>query len=127
MHPVDPAIFGVLVIFNLGLGAYFALFKTRNLWTRSELVLGSRSLAMLPLAVSTMASTYSGLGIVGFTAHFYLYGLHMLWFNVPMLLFMPFFANCVAPVLYDLKVTSIFEVRKSLVNFFAAPNEKEER
>lgn len=115
MHPVDPAIFLVLVVANLGLGLYFAFFKNR--WfpaTTGELFLGGRTLQMIPLSLSTMASMCSALGIVGVAGHMYSYGLHIIWSVVPALCIMPVFANVIFPVLYRLRVTSVFEVSMGL-------------
>lgn len=108
---IDIVVFGILLLANLALGLYFAFFKCgKGVVTTRDLFLGSRTLNMVPLALSTMASTVSGLSMVAFTAHFYAYGLHMTW-NVPsFLLYMPFLVNLVVPTLYNLRLTSVFEV-----------------
>lgn len=109
---VDYVAFGLLLIANFSFGLYFSFFRRNGIATPSELFLGSRSLRMVPLALSTMASCVSGVGIIGFSAHFYAYGMHILWTSLPILLFMVVFANGVVPLLYGLKVTSMFEVSK---------------
>lgn len=117
VHPADHALFAILVATNLGLGLYFAFYKNRRLNTTTrELFLGSRSLQMVPLALSTMASMCSALGVISLTAHFYSYGLHMMWPCVTAMCIMPFFANVIFPVLYRLQVTSVFEVNNGGFN-----------
>lgn len=110
LHPIDAVTFVLLVLLNIVLGLYFALYKGRRTDTTNELFLGSRSLEVFPLALSTMATAVSGVGIIGFTAHFYIYGLHINWTAVSVLLAMPFFRDVVLTVLYKLQVTSLFEV-----------------
>ncbi|XP_040077874.1 putative sodium-dependent multivitamin transporter [Ixodes scapularis] len=105
----DLIIFVFLVVGNICLGLYFAIFKKKRMVTTNELFLGSRSLKMFPLAVSTMATMVSGLGIIGFTAHYYAYGLHVLWASVAIVLVSPLLVNAIVPVLYELQVTSVFQ------------------
>lgn len=111
-HPADIATFVFLIFLNIGLGLYFALCRGLNIDTTKELFLGSRSLQMLPLALSTMAGAISGVGVIGFTAHFYIYGLHVIWTTIPVVVAAPFFSNVILSVLYKLQVTSLFEVRR---------------
>lgn len=112
VHVADPIIFAVLLVTNVGLGLYFAFFRCgKGPVTTRELFLGSRTLQMLPLALSTMASTVSGLIFIGFPAHFYAYGFHTSWHTPCFLLYMPFLVYLVVPTLYNLRLTSVFEVR----------------
>lgn len=110
LHPADSVMAALLITVNVVLGLCFALCRGPRMNTTRELFLGSRSLQAFPLALSTMASSISGIGIIGFTAHYYMYGIHMIWVGVPMLLTAPFLTNIVLPALYKLHVTSLFEV-----------------
>ncbi|KAL1437141.1 hypothetical protein MTO96_049129 [Rhipicephalus appendiculatus] len=87
-HDVEYAVFGVFVAASLFTGLYFALGKCRSKpsarTVRSgsmadEEFLGGRSLGMLPLALSVLASMVTATGLLGFTSHFYAYGMHLLW------------------------------------------------
>ncbi|CAN7942391.1 unnamed protein product [Ixodes hexagonus] len=111
LYPVEYAVFGILMGSNLGLGLFFSFKKSGKL-TTNEMFLGSRTLSMLPLAVSMLASVMSSTGIVGFTGHFYTYGLHMAWCVITTLVLFPVTVHVVVPVMYKLNVTSIFEVRR---------------
>lgn len=115
VHLADHVCFWSLLLTTLGLGLYFAISKRRRLLTTAELFLGSRTLRMVPLALSTMASTISAVGYIGFTAHFYMYGCHLLWFLPSTLLSMPVFVSTIVLTLYRLRVTSVFQVRLATV------------
>lgn len=113
IHPVDPILMGVLLLVNLCVGIYFTFFRCGNrVVTTKELFLGSRTLQMVPLALSIMASTVSGLSFIGFAAHFYAYGLHISWSIASFLLYMPFLVHLVVPTLYNLQLSSVFEVKR---------------
>ncbi|CAN8019131.1 unnamed protein product, partial [Ixodes persulcatus] len=107
---IEYAVFGILMICNLGLGLYFAFFKRVANQTTDELFLGSRTLKVLPLAISSFASLASSTGIVGFIGHYYAYGFHFSWGAVAAILVLPVSVYVIIPALFKLKVTSIFEV-----------------
>ncbi|KAL3242794.1 hypothetical protein MRX96_020960 [Rhipicephalus microplus] len=85
---VEYAVFGVFVAASLFTGLYFALGKCRSKSSArtvrsgsmaDEEFLGGRSMGMLPLALSVLASMVTATGLLGFTSHFYAYGMHLLW------------------------------------------------
>ncbi|XP_077540635.1 sodium-coupled monocarboxylate transporter 2-like isoform X3 [Haemaphysalis longicornis] len=107
---VEYAVFGGLMCANLGFGLYFScLRRLRKEATTDEMFLGSRSLRIVPLAGSVLASMLSAIGIIGFSAHYYAYGFHYLWNFVSVPLIAVFVSKVVIPVLYELKVTSVFQ------------------
>ncbi|KAG0427291.1 hypothetical protein HPB47_025636 [Ixodes persulcatus] len=112
LYAVEYTVFGIIMGANLGLGLFFSFKKSGSL-TTNEMFLGSRTIKMLPLALSMLASIMSSTGIVGFTGHFYTYGLHMGWCVLTTILLFPVTVHVVVPVMYKLKVTSIFEVSVS--------------
>ncbi|XP_037579875.1 sodium-coupled monocarboxylate transporter 2 [Dermacentor silvarum] len=103
-------VFGILMAFNLGLGVYFSRRRIEHSGT-AEVFLGSRSLRSLPLAVSMVATMLSSTGLVGFTGHFYAYGFHQAWNDVAIIVVAPLVAHLFLPVLYELRITSVFQVR----------------
>lgn len=113
-HVLDYAIFGFLIFANMGVGIYFSAYAIKGNKSSMEIFLGSRSLRSFPLAMSTLASFISSLGITGLGAHFYAYGLHYLWCVVAAILVLPIVTRIIVPKLYELKVTSVFEVRGNL-------------
>ncbi|CAN8001805.1 unnamed protein product [Ixodes hexagonus] len=107
---LEYAAFGLLMAANLGIGLYFSFVKrARIAATPDEVFLGSRSLKMLPLAVSVLASMISAIGVIGFSAHYYAYGFHYSWSLLASPLLVPVVAGVIIPVLYRLRVTSVFE------------------
>ncbi|KAM7298149.1 hypothetical protein ISCGN_018773 [Ixodes scapularis] len=99
----------ILMILNLAVGLIFA-FRGRALNSNTdETFLGSRTLGILPLSMSILASLVTAIGLVGYTAHFYTHGLHLLWVTIPALFSIPFISRVIVPVIYKLGVTSVFE------------------
>ncbi|CAN7947157.1 unnamed protein product, partial [Ixodes hexagonus] len=107
---IEYAVFGILMFGNLGLGLYYAFFKRVEKMTTNEMFLGSRTLRVLPLAISSFASLASATGIVGFIGHFYAYGFHLAWGAVATISMVPISVYVIIPVLFKLKITSVFEV-----------------
>ncbi|CAN7994511.1 unnamed protein product, partial [Ixodes pacificus] len=105
---IEYAVFGVLMAANVALGLYFACRKARA-QTTEEMFLGSRTLRVLPLAVSVVATITSPTGIVAFAGHFYAYGLHLNWVNLGLVAVLPITTHLIIPVLYKMRVTSVFE------------------
>ncbi|XP_070395680.1 sodium-coupled monocarboxylate transporter 2-like [Dermacentor albipictus] len=66
-------------------------------------------LKSLPLAASSVVSIFSSTGLIGLPAHFYAYGWHLAWTYVTPLLCIPLATHVFAPVLYRLRITSVFE------------------
>ncbi|CAN7983630.1 unnamed protein product, partial [Ixodes hexagonus] len=108
---LEYVIFGFLMVANVGLGLYFSFFKRRDQTTLDEVFLASRKIRIVPLALSVLASTMSAAGIVGSTGHYYAYGFHFNWSVGAKLLVLPVVMYVVVPILYRLKITSVFEVR----------------
>lgn len=113
MQAVEYVLFGILILANFSLGLYFS-FRTspnrfRSASTAEDVFLGSRTMKMLPLAASSVASVFSSVGLIAFPAHFYTYGLHLTWCCLTPFFYLPLAMNVFAPVLYRSGVTSIFE------------------
>ncbi|KAH7937416.1 hypothetical protein HPB49_011990 [Dermacentor silvarum] len=116
---VEYVVFGAFMACNLSLGLYFSFRKTNagvgTRATTAEVFLGNRLLKTIPLAASAVASLFSSTGLVGFPAHYYAYGWHMAWAYVMPLVFVPLSTHVFVPVLYRLRLTSIFEVSKDFL------------
>lgn len=109
VHVAEYAVFGVLMATNVLVGLYFSLGRRAREAGASEAFLGGRSLGVVPLSLSVLASLVTAIGLVGFTAHFYRYGLHLLWASFTVFALVPFIGRVVVPVIYSLRVTSVFE------------------
>ncbi|KAL3213519.1 hypothetical protein MRX96_007730 [Rhipicephalus microplus] len=108
MNAIEYVLFSVLVVGNLSVGLYFSLRKHgRNTGPTSaalEVFLGSRTLTMLPLAASTVASILSSTGLVAIPAHYYAYGWHLMWVGIMPLFLLPLATHVFVPVIYKLGV-----------------------
>ncbi|XP_049273318.1 sodium-dependent multivitamin transporter-like [Rhipicephalus sanguineus] len=113
VNTLEYVLFAVLVVGNFSLGLYFSFRKHGRHAGRTsallEVFLGSRTLMMLPLAASSVASVLSSVGLVAIPAHYYAYGWHLMWAcTMPLFLF-PLATHVFVPVVYRLEVASIFE------------------
>ncbi|KAH8036140.1 hypothetical protein HPB51_017951 [Rhipicephalus microplus] len=116
----DYAIFFCLTALSMGIGLYLSLRKRGRASTRDEAFLGSRTLHAIPLALSMVASSVTAVGMIGFVAYYYQYGFHTLW-CIPT--FVPgglLVSYLILPVLYELKVTSIFEQTLGAAGLYSA-------
>ncbi|CAN8001809.1 unnamed protein product [Ixodes hexagonus] len=109
LDPLEYILFAVLTTASIGLGLYFSFSKKHGDGTTDEMFLGKRSMPMFPLAVSVLATMMSALGLIGFAAHFYAYGIHLVWSVPTMFITLPLVTHVITPVLYRLRVTSVFE------------------
>ncbi|KAK8783989.1 hypothetical protein V5799_009646 [Amblyomma americanum] len=112
----DYAVFSLLTGASLGVGLYFSIRrkKAASGQTADELFLGSKSLQTLPLAASVLATVGSATGVVGMPAHMYAYGLHLGWLCLSNVILIPLAVSVVVPVLYQLNITSVFQVGGTL-------------
>ncbi|KAK8756392.1 hypothetical protein V5799_000907 [Amblyomma americanum] len=109
-QPIDYATFSLLTGAGLAVGCYFSFRKRRPLGNATdEVFLGSKSLQMLPLAASVLATVGSATGVIGWPSHMYAYGMHTGWICVSNLLLIPIAVSVVVPVLYGLNITSVFQ------------------
>ncbi|KAH6924270.1 hypothetical protein HPB50_014567 [Hyalomma asiaticum] len=74
-----------------------------------EAFLGGRSLPAAALAVSVLASVATAVGVVSFVGHYYAYGFHLDWALAGIPLSAAIVSLIVVPLLYDLRVTSVFQ------------------
>ncbi|KAH7933006.1 hypothetical protein HPB49_006499 [Dermacentor silvarum] len=107
---LDYLAFLLLTGAGLAVGCYFSFRNKKSHGARvDEIFLGSKSLRMIPLAASYLATAASASGVVGLPAHMYAYGLHLAWVCVLNILLIPFAVIVVVPVFYELDTTSVFQ------------------
>ncbi|KAL1470570.1 hypothetical protein MTO96_024142 [Rhipicephalus appendiculatus] len=116
-HPADYAVFCILTGLSFAFGLYYSVRRTdrkrcasaHSAAQQEEVFLGGRSLPAWSLSVSLLASLATGIGVVSTAAHQYAYGLHFTWNIVTLSFTTPFIVYIFLPVLYQLKVTSVFQ------------------
>ncbi|KAH7966459.1 hypothetical protein HPB49_016519 [Dermacentor silvarum] len=74
-----------------------------------EVFLGGRSLPAAALVVSVVASVATAIILVGFVGHYYAYGFHVAWCMAGIPVASAVAAIILVPLLYDLRVASIFQ------------------
>ncbi|XP_049514300.1 uncharacterized protein LOC125941320 [Dermacentor silvarum] len=113
----DYVTFASLTALSLGTGLYLSLRKKARFMSKEEAFLGNRTMHALPLALSMVASSVTAVGLVGFVAYYYVHGFHTLWAVAAFVPGSLIVTYLFLPVLYQLKVTSIFEVRRQRRGF----------
>lgn len=117
----DCAIFGLLTGLGYITGLYFSIASQ---WRRqpapgdSELeeFLGGRSLPVLALVLSVLASVANGVIVVSFVGHYYAHGFNLLWSLVPTPAVAAFSSVALVPLLYKLGVPSVFQYLRMRFN-----------
>ncbi|KAL3214581.1 hypothetical protein MRX96_034854 [Rhipicephalus microplus] len=114
----DCIVFGVLTVVGYAVGLYFSFARRRRQRTsrdgngRSaeiEAFLGGQTLPATALAISVVASVANGVNVVSFVGHFYAHGFHTAWVVAGTLVASTLTATAVVPLLYGLRVASIFQ------------------
>ncbi|KAL3847667.1 hypothetical protein ACJMK2_018567 [Sinanodonta woodiana] len=107
-HFVDYIIFAITLVVSLGIGIYYAISGGKQR-TTSEYLVGNRRMAVLPVAISLMATFESSIMMLGTPAEVYVYGFQWFvgnfgWFCANMLAI-----KLVVPLIHPLKITSAYE------------------
>ncbi|KAH6933962.1 hypothetical protein HPB50_019350 [Hyalomma asiaticum] len=105
-------------MYALKANALFSLRQSRDkiasdesgrLAAELEAFLGGRNLPGMALAVSILASAVNGMNIVAIVGHYYAHGFHLFWRGVWIPLSTAFVATTVVPLLYGLRVATVFQ------------------
>ncbi|ELU13534.1 hypothetical protein CAPTEDRAFT_189333 [Capitella teleta] len=107
-HVADYVVFLVILAISMGIGIFYAR-KGKNKETTATFLMADRSMSILPVSLSLLASFLSTIAILGLTAEMYIYGTQMLYGCVGFILLIPLAAHIYLPVFYRLRLTSVFE------------------
>lgn len=107
-HIADYIVFGITIVISIGIGVYYA-FAGDGQRTTSDFLVGGRTMAYLPVAISLIATFESSIMMLGLPAEAYVYGIQW-WigcfgFLVSQLLSV----LIIVPLLHPLKITSAYE------------------
>ncbi|KAL1471118.1 hypothetical protein MTO96_040096 [Rhipicephalus appendiculatus] len=124
----DTVVFCILTAVGYIIGLYFSFSRGRRREgppgdgsaAEQEAFLGGRSLPMYSLAVSVVASVATAVSVVGFVGHYYAYGFHLLWSSAAIPIAAAVAAMAMVPLLYRLRVASVFQVNSSERTLFRA-------
>ncbi|BFZ08568.1 hypothetical protein BsWGS_11607 [Bradybaena similaris] len=105
---VDYVVIALTLLISLGIGVVFAVIDFRN-DNRLEYLLGGRRMLMLPVAFSIFATYTSGIALVGLVTDIYMTGVMAAAICVGIALAYCLAAYTVVPLLYPLRLTSLYE------------------
>ena len=108
-HVADYAVFGVTLALSVVVGIYHALMSKST--TTKEYLLASRKMMSIPVALSLLASFMSGITILGVPSEIYTYGIQYWLVIVSYVILFPTVALIFVPTLYELDLTSSYEVQ----------------
>ena len=119
-HWADILVFVIFLLISMGIGMFQGLmqmlgFGKKQEETTEEYLVASRSMSVVPVALSTLAAFLSAILILGTPAEVYTEGTEY-WIYVLGMMFSCCFATLLfVPLLYPLKLTSSYEVSSKLV------------
>jgi len=107
----DYVVFAVVLAISSAIGLYYGCTGNKQNST-SEFLMAGRSMSVLPVALSLLASFMSAILMLGTTAEIVIYGSHYWLICIAFCFVIPAAAYIFIPVFYRLQVTSVFEVIK---------------
>lgn len=105
----DYGIFGTMLAVSAAIGMYFRIF-TRQQNTNQEFLLAGKSMSVLPVSFTLMATFMSATTIMGIPAEMYMYGTNMAFMNIGF--FLGPFISCFwfLPIYFKFGVSTAYEV-----------------
>ncbi|XP_031348538.1 sodium-coupled monocarboxylate transporter 1-like isoform X2 [Photinus pyralis] len=103
---IDSVVFIVVILASLCIGVYFGFWKKTQ--TTDEYLLGSRTMKVIPIGLSLIASQVSGFTILALPSDSYVFGANSLWMCVAISIVCPLASYIYLPVIMKLKTPSIF-------------------
>lgn len=104
----DYIMFSAMLLVSAGIGVYFGCMGTRQK-SATEYLFGGRSMSVIPVAVSLVASHVSGVTLLGVPSEVYVYGTQY-WLIVISSAIVGIVVNAIyIPVFHKLQLTSSFE------------------
>ena len=108
-HWLDYTIFAILLLASCAIGVYYAIADSKK-QTKEEFLMGNRNLQWLPVALSLLVSHNGAVAMLGKPAEVYLYGIQFFMGVIGMSLAALISAFTFVPLLFNLKLTSAYEV-----------------
>ena len=101
------AVFGAMLLVSVLIGVFFWLKGRRT--EGQDLLTGGRSMGLVPVSLSLMASFMSSIGLLGTPAEMYVSGTMYGLLAVPLPLALAVVAYVYLPVFYSLQVTTSYQ------------------
>ena len=106
----DYVVFAGMLGISAVIGMYYACSGGKQSTTK-EFLLADRNMGALPVSLSMLASFMSAITVLGTPAEMYKYGTMYVMVCLGYMIMIPMAAYIFLPVFYNLKLTSVFEVR----------------
>ena len=118
-HWLDYVIFSIILISSCAIGIYYAVTDSKR-QTQEEFLMGNRKLKWLPVGISILVSYNSAISMLGKPAETYLYGVQFFTGIIGISLAVFISVLTFVPFMFNMKLTSTFEVCKLNKNAFIA-------
>ncbi|XP_055872563.1 sodium-coupled monocarboxylate transporter 1-like [Biomphalaria glabrata] len=105
---LDYVVFAATLVVAMGIGLWFAV-RGGGQKTQDEYLKASRSMSVVPVAISILVSFFSAILILGTPAEMYTQGTEFYIYTLGMILGIILASVLFVPLLYPLKLTSVFE------------------
>ncbi|XP_055704587.1 sodium-dependent multivitamin transporter-like isoform X2 [Phlebotomus papatasi] len=112
----DYGIVFLMLVISMGIGFYHGLKKRKVLRDEIEYLMAGKSMSVVPVSLSILASSVSGLCLIGFSTEMYLYGSAYLYGILNIILAIAFFNKFLLPVFHALEITSIYNYLEKRFN-----------
>ncbi|XP_067005526.2 sodium-coupled monocarboxylate transporter 1 [Anabrus simplex] len=114
---VDYVVFVLMLLMSAAIGVYYGFFSGKV--TADDYLMGGRTMNTFPVAMSLIASFFSGITLLGTPTELYLYGSQYIYSGFSVLFMAAFMSVAVLPVLHELRVTSAYEYLEMRFNKYA--------
>jgi len=105
----DYVVFSIILGVSSAIGLYYGCTGNKQSST-AEFLMAGRSMSVLPVALSLLASFMSAILLLGTPAEIVIYGTQYWMICISYCIVIPIAAYIFIPVFYRLQVTSVFEV-----------------
>ena len=106
----DYVVFSCTLLTSAAIGLFYAI-KDRKRNTTEEYLLAGRDMHPFIVAMSLLSSFISAITILGTPAEVYVYSTMYWWISVAFIITALVAAHIFIPVFYNLRITSVFQVR----------------
>ena len=105
----DYVVFAIILAIASGIGLYYGCTGNKQSST-NEFLMAGRSMSVLPVALSLLASFMSAILLLGTPAEIVVYGTQYWMICISYCFVIPIAAYVFIPIFYQLELTSVFEV-----------------
>ncbi|XP_031348312.1 sodium-coupled monocarboxylate transporter 2-like [Photinus pyralis] len=104
---IDHVVFYGSMAFSLGIGVYFGFWKKSH--TSDGYLLANRQMKVIPITISMVASSISGITLLGYSGEVYVYGANIVWMCLSCVVASVIGGCMFVPVLTKLKSPNVFK------------------